>query len=369
MIEQVISRGLMKLTNILLDMEGVKFMYCKNCGNLVQEGDAFCRKCGNPITVEKASKICPKCGNDVQDGDAFCNVCGCKIENIEFNQVAPQNKNKKKMVIIVASCILVLAIAILVGVLVSLGKRSSGKNVSSSEDIIGVTTQMTADENDIGDVGEKMVRQIFYDGDGSIIGEIKYEYECDSKGNVIKKIYLNIEVTMNFFDEFECEYKCEYDSHGNVISRIEYNSDGSISNIIYENEYDEQGNMISCIGYNSDGSISYKRGYGYEYDEQGNMIKQIWYGSDDSIINEYEYDEQGNMIKQIWYDRIYDCIIYEYEYDSHGNLNMIKRIDYNYFNDDGTVYEYDGQRNIIKVIVYDNDGTVSDFRRVEYLYE
>jgi hypothetical protein len=234
-------------------MEGVKFMYCKNCGNLVQEGDAFCRKCGNPITVEKASKICPKCGNEVQDGYAYCNVCGCKIENIEFNQVVPQNKNKKKMVIIVASCILVLAIAILVGVLVSLGKRSSGKNVSSSEDIIDVTTLMTADGNDIGDVEKKMVEVIQYNSDGSISG--KYEY--DSHGNVIKSVFS--------FDGMtdEIEYKYEYDSHGNIIKCVEYiyiyNSDDSMaSKIEYKYEYDSYGNIniINYITYDYGDNIS-----------------------------------------------------------------------------------------------------------------
>ena len=28
-------------------------MICKNCGQEVQEGDAFCQNCGSPVTVEE----------------------------------------------------------------------------------------------------------------------------------------------------------------------------------------------------------------------------------------------------------------------------------------------------------------------------
>ena len=50
-------------------------MICKNCGNEVDENDAFCRICGTKIEHIQ----CPYCGAAVEEGTVFCTNCGKKI--------------------------------------------------------------------------------------------------------------------------------------------------------------------------------------------------------------------------------------------------------------------------------------------------
>ena len=77
---------------------------CPNCGSLVEEDAAFCTSCGTPISkeeenadaelnveeveeipkdeenqikgVEIQKKFCIKCGAEIEEGDAFCLNCG-----------------------------------------------------------------------------------------------------------------------------------------------------------------------------------------------------------------------------------------------------------------------------------------------------
>lgn len=49
-------------------------MYCKNCGNVIQQGAAVCTNCGVP--VGQGMNYCNNCGNPVQPGQAVCMSCG-----------------------------------------------------------------------------------------------------------------------------------------------------------------------------------------------------------------------------------------------------------------------------------------------------
>ena len=49
-------------------------MYCKNCGNVIQQGAAVCTNCGVP--VGQGMNYCNNCGNPVQPGQAVCVSCG-----------------------------------------------------------------------------------------------------------------------------------------------------------------------------------------------------------------------------------------------------------------------------------------------------
>lgn len=64
-------------------------MFCKQCGNKLKEGAAFCSKCGYKIvnqtneTVEISppvtGTVCSKCGAPLKKGAAFCNACGASV--------------------------------------------------------------------------------------------------------------------------------------------------------------------------------------------------------------------------------------------------------------------------------------------------
>lgn len=49
---------------------------CGNCGNVVQDGDAFCGECGAAMAPAGAGLSCPGCGALVAEGDSFCPGCG-----------------------------------------------------------------------------------------------------------------------------------------------------------------------------------------------------------------------------------------------------------------------------------------------------
>lgn len=44
------------------------------CGELNEENNKFCTKCGKPLYV-----ICPNCGEEVETENSFCGKCGTKL--------------------------------------------------------------------------------------------------------------------------------------------------------------------------------------------------------------------------------------------------------------------------------------------------
>ncbi len=54
-------------------------MYCKNCGEFLNENQAICLKCGVP--VGKGKGYCQTCGNKVADEAVICVNCGAAIQN------------------------------------------------------------------------------------------------------------------------------------------------------------------------------------------------------------------------------------------------------------------------------------------------
>ena len=59
-------------------------LVCSACQNPLHPNDAFCSRCGQPITVikvkaETMADSCPKCGRPSKTGDAFCAGCGAVL--------------------------------------------------------------------------------------------------------------------------------------------------------------------------------------------------------------------------------------------------------------------------------------------------
>ena len=55
-------------------------MFCKNCGNQMDDNAAVCVKCG--VAKGQGELFCPVCGEPVQPGAAVCMKCGTAIHNI-----------------------------------------------------------------------------------------------------------------------------------------------------------------------------------------------------------------------------------------------------------------------------------------------
>lgn len=54
-------------------------MFCRNCGNEIDENAAVCVKCG--FEKGTGNKFCQNCGKEIEPGAAFCVNCGHVIEN------------------------------------------------------------------------------------------------------------------------------------------------------------------------------------------------------------------------------------------------------------------------------------------------
>ena len=63
-------------------------MYCKNCGEAVNENQAICLKCG--VEVGKGSSYCHNCGNAVSAEAVICVNCGAAISR---NNTCKSNPN------------------------------------------------------------------------------------------------------------------------------------------------------------------------------------------------------------------------------------------------------------------------------------
>lgn len=78
-------------------------MFCKNCGNNVNEGSKFCRECGTEIISEPKipkNNTCPKCGNWLNEGAMFCNNCGYQTGGFQektVNEICPYCNNPIKL--------------------------------------------------------------------------------------------------------------------------------------------------------------------------------------------------------------------------------------------------------------------------------
>lgn len=70
-------------------------MYCKNCGEQLNDNQAICLKCGVAVGTGKA--FCKNCGKPVNEGAAVCLSCGCKIEDEKKKEAAGDLNGQDKM--------------------------------------------------------------------------------------------------------------------------------------------------------------------------------------------------------------------------------------------------------------------------------
>lgn len=56
-------------------------MYCKNCGNPVDDNAAVCTKCGYSTGTVVTRTYCPSCGQVIAPGTAVCSICGTALPN------------------------------------------------------------------------------------------------------------------------------------------------------------------------------------------------------------------------------------------------------------------------------------------------
>ena len=70
-------------------------MYCRNCGNKVDEKAVACSACGVPPLCER--KFCQSCGVATQTNQVICVKCGVSLaNNAPINAAPPQDEAARK---------------------------------------------------------------------------------------------------------------------------------------------------------------------------------------------------------------------------------------------------------------------------------
>ena len=77
-------------------------MFCKNCGNEIENDAAFCPQCGYRLkehTPQQESPVCPVCHHPIKPGAAFCTSCGADLSNAQQATDKPVHTRKKPLII------------------------------------------------------------------------------------------------------------------------------------------------------------------------------------------------------------------------------------------------------------------------------
>lgn len=69
----------------------VIFMYCKNCGTMLNDNQEFCANCG--VKVGGGGRFCQNCGGELMPGANVCEKCGAPVNNPETPPVTPPPAN------------------------------------------------------------------------------------------------------------------------------------------------------------------------------------------------------------------------------------------------------------------------------------
>ena len=67
-------------------------MFCKNCGNQMDDLAVVCTKCG--VAVGTGANFCPNCGQQTVQGALVCINCGAALNPMAHNSFAPEQKSK-----------------------------------------------------------------------------------------------------------------------------------------------------------------------------------------------------------------------------------------------------------------------------------
>ena len=74
-------------------------MFCRNCGEPMNENQAICLKCG--VAVGTGKSFCQNCGHAVNENATVCLNCGVALENKNGNTNDPLNGQDKVTMILI----------------------------------------------------------------------------------------------------------------------------------------------------------------------------------------------------------------------------------------------------------------------------
>ena len=158
-------------------------MYCKNCGEQLNDEQSVCLKCGVPSG--KGNSYCPNCGTQVSELAVMCVNCGKMLKEEEVPapttdtpvEVAPKKSKKKILIPIIAGLVVVIGVIIVIA-LAGGSDGGSGSSPIASKDF-----------NDMfSDVADESWCEIGYDGTWMQIDTNPYDIEDSFNSSAWYKI-------------------------------------------------------------------------------------------------------------------------------------------------------------------------------------
>lgn len=261
----------------------------------------------------------------------------------------------------------------------------------------------------------------YYDEDGILYSEIKYEYIYDADGILtLTKEYdgdflafesVHSRTTYKYADDDTYESKrTNYFRDGtktiailnenrDVLSRTEYAANGEVK---YKNEYeyafDDYGNYISVKKY-TDGVLSQEEEYTpandtYKYTRLTKVTRYrddgskqvIIYDDNGNITSSTDYDKDGNGLQTTTNTFVYDIIGNTLSRKTHVNGKLVEEYEYSYYandqtetylsktteyNEDSTktVSTFDENHNTLSIEEYGENGELTSKITYEYVYD
>ena len=177
----------------------------------------------------------------------------------------------------------------------------------------------------------KILRYAYFDAEGNMVSESRYENEYDDAGNLLVSRFYSDGVLQNE-DLYEANANGEYLL---VKSTMFYDGGSTV------NEYDENGNMVHVLDSDDAGNVNGEGWHEYVMDADG-----VFYESKyterlpEGGKLEAQYNPMGDIIVRVWYDENDNetrVDTWEYEYNEEGQSDWEKQ-----YTDGVLVYEITG---------------------------
>lgn len=73
-------------------------MFCRNCGESLNENQAICLKCG--VQVGNGNSYCANCGNSIDPNATFCTSCGAAVKKASSKEGDLAGQEKVTMALV-----------------------------------------------------------------------------------------------------------------------------------------------------------------------------------------------------------------------------------------------------------------------------
>lgn len=199
----------------------------------------------------------------------------------------------------------------------------------------------------------KVMKMTTYDEIGNVLFSHEYSYNKEGK----------------------MEYVAHYDSEHNFVSKIDFLYDSEGRGLVTYRYRGDNGEMTKGENIFENGVLAGTKWSDaswdkYEFDEQGKVIKEIW-GSGENVGTEeemiryanYFYDENGRRVKREQYYKrsnstfeMGDYQIWEYDGDKlvcYSIYNPDGTLMHYYLYEDGNMYQYDKDGNLVDYVMYE----------------